>query len=105
MRIGAIKELILLATSIAANSRGTAVVVVILLATLHFRVFPTLVQEYDTLLTTRVAPAFVHFVQCTWGEFAASTGTDIATTATIGNTAVTLRTALRNRARIFLLYR
>ncbi len=41
---------------------GTVVVVVVLLAALHFRVFPTLVLEYDTALTTRVAPDFAHFV-------------------------------------------
>jgi hypothetical protein len=78
--------------------------VVPVLTICHLFVFPTLVHEYDTPLTTRVALTFAHFVPCTWGEFAASTGTDIAITATIGNTAVTLRTALRNRARLFLLY-
>jgi hypothetical protein len=62
MRIGAIKELILLAISIAANSRGTVEVVVVLFDICHFLVFPTLAQEYETPLTTRVALTFAHFV-------------------------------------------
>lgn len=42
---------------------GTVVEVVeVLFAICHLLVFLTLVQDYDTLLTTRVAPAFVHFV-------------------------------------------
>ena len=69
-------------------------VVVFLLAICHFRVFPTLVHEYDTPLTTRVAPVFVHFVPCTWGEFAAATGIATTMTATIATTKADARPTL-----------
>jgi hypothetical protein len=61
----------------------------------HLFNFPILVQEYDTPLTTLVALNFAHFVPCTWGAYAASTGTATAITANIARTDVALRKCVR----------